>query len=135
MKKIVRTYRFDEDVIEHSLNNYEIPSFADFCCNKYREEFMTLEKEMKALEFHTKKVEMYEKNIEHLKKVGDHSMFRLEEIDWVKDLGINVFREYSERGALVRFNNHFGRSIKIGQFRRLVEHIEESLEGCDKNEK
>ena len=134
MKKVGKTYRYDADVLEHAENNPEIRSFPEFCCMKYREEFMSLEKELKLLEKHSKIVDTCKANIEHLKNVGEHSMFKSEEKLWILEIGIDVFRNFSERGAVSRFNNHFGRSVRIGQFRRVVDHLEETKKANIKEE-
>ncbi len=39
-KKVIRTFSFFSDVIKHSQKNPFITSFPEWCCQKYREEFM-----------------------------------------------------------------------------------------------
>ena len=127
MKKITRTYRFDKEVITHAMANQEISSFSEYCCIRYREDYMALESEIQLLEKHTKIIESCKKNIENLRGKHGRSMFRVKELDWIKKKGVKAFHSYSQRGVLMRFNNLFGRHVKISQFRRMIEHVEKEM--------
>ena len=126
-EKITVTRRFDKEVIEHSDQNVQISSFAEWCSQKYREEFMDLESKKLQIRKLEEQIEQLNKECEILQKeeiVPD--FLSPDDLYWLKNTGLQIAMNYTEEGAFQRFRRERNRlDINRKQFKKILVQIQQ----------
>jgi hypothetical protein len=125
LEKITRTYRFDQEVIEHAEKNFLISSFANWACEAYRKEFLSIETKKAQLDEALLKVRQLEQELLALQNSTDLCAFlKKEELFWLKNEANKRIEKASFEGVYRFFCNTFNRvDINRHQFRLLVERF------------
>ena len=128
-KKETKTYRFESEVIEHSEKNPLIPSFAEWCCDRYRKEFMEVETLAKKMNTYFQMGNDCKDQITKLKKElekgSDLSNLKPQELAWIKNEAPRRIKRATFEGVYKSFCNTFNREdINRKQFRLMVERFE-----------
>ena len=84
MEKESKTLRYDRDVIKHSEENPHIESLAEWACEQYRKEFMTIEGLTEKLDQEIKYINKLKKEIKKLKNQEIKERLTEQEINWIK---------------------------------------------------
>jgi len=121
--KITKSFRFDEEVIEHSRNNPLISSFADFCCEVYKKKFMNIEEKAKKLEKLCKEVEYLRADLQKIKCEDVSKLLPSKEYFWMKTEGVKRLEKATFKGVFNYFNNRFKSKLNPRQFRILMDRI------------
>ena len=120
MRKITRTYRFDADVIEHASKNPQITSFAEWCSEAYRQQFMQISKLADELKHKIQEVEALKQTIKKLKQQQQKETLPQEEIEFLKQAPGRIERSTFE-GVYKFYINNFGRDVSRRQFKILID--------------
>ena len=125
-KKVTKTYRYDEEVIEHSEKNPLISSFANWACEKYRNEFLGLETKNTQLKEALGVVDKLKAEIENIKNKEQEAYNILEdfELAWIKNEAPARIARASFEGVYNFFIRRYKKDITRRQFRLLVEQQE-----------
>ena len=124
-KKETKTYRFESAVIKHADENPLIPSFAEWCCNRYRKEFMEVETLAKKMNEHFQMANDCKDQIQELKaeleKGSDLNILKQHELAWIKNEAPRRIERATFEGVYKCFINTFKREdINRKQFRLMV---------------
>ena len=127
-KKETKTYRFESEVIEHSEKNPLIPSFAEWCCDRYRKEFMEVETLAKKMNTYFNMANDCKDRIAELKKElekgSDLSNLKPQELAWIKNEVPRRIKRATFEGVYKSFCNKFTRDdINRKQFRLMADRF------------
>lgn len=130
-RKVSKTYRYDSDVVAHAEKNPLISSFANWACDKYRQEFLSLETKTAQLEEACKLVENLEADIATVREKEKETLNMLKdhEISWLKTEAPRRLKTASFEGVyqfFVRTYKH--NEITRRQFKLLVEKYRDEKE-------
>jgi hypothetical protein len=121
MEKITKTFRFEKDVIEHSEKNPNISSFAEWCSEQYKKQFMSEQYYKEQIELHQQQIKL---NEQHIKDLSENNLNILNpyELEWIKQVAPGRIKNSTEEGVYRFFVNTYNRKdINRRQFRLLVE--------------
>lgn len=126
-RKVVKTFSFDEDVIEHSKGNVLISSFSEWCSERYREEFMNVESLSYKFESLNKQLDFVRSSLKKLKEEEKDSLgvlFSDVELSWIRDVGVDRISRTTFEGVYKFFVSKFNR-VDVGrrQFRVVVDRF------------
>lgn len=128
MKKDHCTFNISREVNEHRKKNPRIKHFGDWVDTKYREAFMNLETEKEKLEHMRAALEMQEALVKEL-ITGKNEIDELPEsaMAWLKSEGLDrLSKGFDMAGVLKFFNNEFGLSLSLRQFKIYVDEVNNS---------
>ncbi len=111
MKKVKKHYYYNKDVIEHANNNPLITSFSEWVCEKYYEEFMTIDGLTKKINFLTMQLD-----IAREKTKQTVSIVTKKELLWISEVGIDAIKRTTLNGVYKRFAHKFNSVITKRQF-------------------
>jgi len=128
MEKETRTYRFETEVIKHSENNPLIPSFAEWCSDRYRKEFMEVETISKKMQTYFDMGNACKEQLKKIKKEteegADLSNLMQHELNWIKTEANKRLEKATFEGVYKFFINKFNRTdINRKQFRLMVKRM------------
>ena len=122
-RKKITTISIEEIIIDHSRKNPQIKSLSDYINEKYKDEFLCLDKERQLLQSQLIDVENTKKRIREIKIIEESSMLSKDAFAWIRDTGVKRSQEPSFKleSILKFFNNEFGLDCTIKQFRIYIE--------------
>lgn len=122
--KKVTTVSINNWILEHIKVNTQIKSLSSWINERYEEEFMPLQREMKKLNALAYEMEMSKKAIELIKKKNTTERLDYAQEQWIKTEGQErLKRGASLEGMLKFFNNKFNSKLSLKQFRIFVYNL------------
>jgi hypothetical protein len=126
MVKITASIRIDNDVFEHSRKNPLISNFSNWCNDKYRDEFMSIEKTALKINELYETIEILKDNIKDLKQkqIDQFDILTPQELNWIRTDALKRPHPYNE-GVYKFFVNTFNRrDINRRQFHEILKRLE-----------
>ena len=127
-KKETKTYRFETEVIEHAEKNPLILSFAEWCCDRYRKEFMEVETLSKKMQTYFDMANDCKERVTELKKElekgSDMTGLAQHEIAWLRTEAPRRIKKATFEGVYKSFVNTYNKpNINRRQFRLMIERL------------
>jgi len=127
-KKETKTYRFEVEVIKHAEENPLIPSFAEWCCDRYRKEFMEVETLARKMQTYFNMGNDCKARVAELKKEiekgSDLNNIKPNELIWIKNEAQKRIKKGTFEGVYKYFVNTFNRpDINRRQFRLMTDRF------------
>jgi hypothetical protein len=129
VEKETKTYRFDKEVIEHAERNLLIPSFAEWACERYRQEFLSVTSIAQKHQEAVIHANYLKSELLRVKQVEDSihtGNLTKAELQWIQKEGVTAVKKATFEGVYKRFVTTFSRpDILRKQFKKIIEYYDE----------
>lgn len=126
--KETKTYRFESEVIHHAENNPLISSFAEWACDRYKKEFMTVETLSKKMQTYFDMANDCKDQLillkQEIKDGSDINLLSPHELRWIQSEAQIRLKRGTFEGVYKFFVNTFNKSnINRRQFKLLCDRF------------
>ena len=123
--KVRTTLYIDSEIVEHAKSNPQIKSLSDWITNVYSENFLEINNIEKKLCITMHNVDILKSTLDKLRSEKDTLPISNEGMSWTRNEGMKRLRKGFQVDSVLKFfNNKFGVSLSLRQFKLLIKKIE-----------